>query len=160
MKIRDFIEKAIEGGYNGTSLVKKGCWNGIKTWNHDVLTNEDQLHFMAMLLDPIAWQAVGKVSGWAKSKYRACEMKMPFYHKEMMRGTGAIVGESKDKKQWYVRWDHSKNGKPTKNGGARYPYPKENIVEKSAEMNWLMVWHRMVDHLVEGKTIEDYLKTL
>jgi len=68
MTIKQFIEKAIEGGYGGTSLVKKGCWTGIRTWTHELPDLDDQLHFMAMLLDPLAWQAVGRVEEWSEER--------------------------------------------------------------------------------------------
>ncbi len=47
MTIPEFIEKAIEGDSTG----KAGYWY------HDASTHE-------MLLDPLAWQAVGKVENW------------------------------------------------------------------------------------------------
>lgn len=61
-----FIEDAIKGEYNGTSLVRKGCWTGINTWRHNLGSMNDELHFMAMLLDTLAWQAVGKTRGWTE----------------------------------------------------------------------------------------------
>ena len=56
-----FIEDAVKADYNGTSLVKKGNWTGINTWNHDLKFLDDERHLMAMLLDKDAWIAVGKV---------------------------------------------------------------------------------------------------
>ncbi len=160
MTIKQFIEKAIEGGYYASNRFYKTAGVMPEDAKAEDIINYFDGHTEPFFLDPTAWRAVGKVEGWGDSKYRACEMKMPFYHKELMRGTGAIVGESKDGKQWYVRWDFTRYGKPTKNGGVRSPYPKENIVEKSAEKNWLMVWHRMIDALADGRSLEDYLSSL
>lgn len=81
---QQFIEDAIAGEYNGTPLVKRGSWCGINTWKHALITNDDQLHLMAMLLDPLAWEAVGKTRGWEhQSSY--CRAG---YHKSCSYGTG------------------------------------------------------------------------
>lgn len=156
MTIQQFIERAIRGGWKG---YEDRELHGRQGDTH-LDENYGWMNMRATLLDPEAWEAVGRVEGWGNSKYRACEMKMPFYHREPMRGTGAIVGESKDGKQWYVRWDVNRNGTPTKGAGAKQPYPKKNIVERSAEKNWVMVWHRMIDALAEGKSISEYLESL
>lgn len=131
------IEKAIEGGYGQTEKPYSTNWTG-------------------MALDPIFWQALGKVLGWQTSKYQACEMRMPFYSRETMRDTGVIVGESKDKKQWYIRWDTTTTGKPTKNGGLRQPYPKENIIEISKSENWRLVATRFTDLILADDDTEKF----
>lgn len=51
MTVQTFIERAIEGGWKGVS------WDGM---NLRPGTND----IFSMLLDPFAWQAVGKVEGW------------------------------------------------------------------------------------------------
>lgn len=163
MTIKSFIEKAIEGGWNPKPNYYMPWMNTLSD-NGITLSggegDQERYSINQIILSPSAWQAVGKVEGWETSKYRACEMKMPFYHNEKMRGTGVIVGESRDKKQWYIRWDRGQNGRPTKGQGMRNPYPKENIIEKSKTENWNMVMHRMLDALIAGKTIEEYLATL
>lgn len=55
MTTKDFIEKAIEGGWKerfGDSRWSGGN-NETKVWNKE-----------AILLNPLAWKAVGKVEGW------------------------------------------------------------------------------------------------
>ena len=49
MKIKQFIEKAIEGGWEEPYRCS------------DSFCNTDDAH---LFLDPLAWQAVGKVEGW------------------------------------------------------------------------------------------------
>ena len=63
MTIQTFIEKAIEGGWDGFNRL--GLSNH---WNPDYLGGSlqtaAQFHYAKVLLDPLAWQAVGKVEGW------------------------------------------------------------------------------------------------
>lgn len=51
MTIQTFIEKAIEGG-----------WKPSASWFGDVPVDSDGYH--TVLLNPLAWKAVGKVEGW------------------------------------------------------------------------------------------------
>lgn len=106
------------------------------------------------------WRALGKSLGWATSKYRACEMIKPFYVGETMRGTGVIVGESKDKKQWYVRWDYNKQGRSTMRIGTRNPYPKANILEKSKDLNWQLVAYHFFDLILQEKDPTEWWEEL
>lgn len=56
MDIKEFIEKAIEGG-----------WRPLAQQNHDWRDSEGTFHAThidSVFLNPIAWQAVGKVEGW------------------------------------------------------------------------------------------------
>ena len=61
--VKDFIEKAIEGGW------KKNC-KGWHIWANQVTHtgtngfNEQSLTFEQILLDPKAWKAVGRTEGW------------------------------------------------------------------------------------------------
>lgn len=92
MTIKQFIEKAVEGGYGGyipTNVMS------------EVLIDKCTYIF----LDPLAWQAVGKVEEWLDEVY--CHP----------------IGDF-TKPQWQV------------------------------------IWHLMIDALVEGKTIEQFLATL
>jgi hypothetical protein len=66
MKIQQFIEKAIEGGYR----------EGRTNWQYFDITAEGAVHqedertvipVEKILLDPEAWKAVGKVEGWCDS---------------------------------------------------------------------------------------------
>lgn len=149
--IKDAVEKGGYGSSGAPNYLNKRLMNKVgQNWRGDVVNR--------CLLDPAFWQALGKARGWKDSRFRFCEMKMPFYHNEKMRGNGVIVGESKDEKQWYVRWDNKQNGEKA-HGMTKYPYPKENIIEKSSN-NWQMVWHRLIDHLASGKDIEIFFETL
>lgn len=122
MTIKQFIEKAIEGGWiprdcdvmiknpiaarvegDRIELQAQGSdgWTGLKS---SVLLNGfAEEHSHRILLDPLAWKAVGKVEGWR------------------------IKGE------WETNFGVD---------------------------GWLENMHRMIDALAEGKSIEDYLKTL
>jgi hypothetical protein len=84
MNQKEFIEKAIEGGYKGKTNIGYDCW------------------FNDIILDPKAWEAVGKVEGWK--------------------------GE--------IELDEYEYG------------------------HWTERMHEMIDHLIEGGTIDSYLKTL
>jgi len=58
MTIKQFIEKAIKGGYIGVNPSGKlGHWSGSETPNFEE-------NIKAVLLDPLAWKAVGKIEGW------------------------------------------------------------------------------------------------
>lgn len=54
MTIKDFIERAVEGGWSQTS-VQNDCTK-------------------LLFLDPLAWQAVGKVEGWGRYFCPECKM--------------------------------------------------------------------------------------
>lgn len=47
-----------------------------------------------------------------------CKLKRPYYTGEKAGREGEIVGESKDTKSWWVKWNGIKS---------RYSYPKECI---------------------------------
>lgn len=87
MKIKQFIEKAVEEGY-GWKKWDVGGWGNL----------EKSPHLEAVLLDPKAWEAVGKVEGWH------------------------------DKELWHWSWQNQ--------------------------------MHAMIDALAEGKTLEEFIKTL
>ena len=94
MTTKQFIEKAIEGGYD---------------WNVEIPPYHDQL--CEIILDPKAWEAVGKVEEWHQ------EIGMRTHH--IQKGNG-----------WEVLLD------------------------------WQYHMHAMIDALIEGKTIEEYLETI
>jgi hypothetical protein len=56
MKIQEFIEKAVAGG-----------WNKYAAEWHDALGHGNVQCLAHILLDPLAWQAVGKVEGWSEA---------------------------------------------------------------------------------------------
>lgn len=101
MQIEKFIEKAIEGG--GLDIKNTEFEKHLKQGTVDMRT------FALILLDPLAWKAVGKVEGWSEEK---------FYPFDPVHATGETISEA----QWHFRC--------------------------------------MGNALWEGKTIEEYIKTL
>ena len=90
MKIKDFIEKAIKGGWKGLSLDVKSYENA---------------HY-AMLLDPLAWQAVGKAEGWPQQR----EVSYDSFNnqREEKKVTTTIRGEWQNKMHSMI--DHIASG--------------------------------------------------
>ncbi len=65
MEIKDWIEKAIEGGYDN-AVIKEH----LEDLNQmEVLTTHD---YGWLFLDPKAWEAVGKVESWTGTKCYPC----------------------------------------------------------------------------------------
>lgn len=54
MTIKQFIEASIEGGWKAEN----------NAWVADLNGSATLIHRADILLDPLAWQAVGKVEGW------------------------------------------------------------------------------------------------
>jgi len=105
MTTKQFIEKAIEGGWkpqnpNGPDDNPQIALEAWEELEGNIL-QQTVLH--AIVLDPLAWKAVGKVEGW-KVTYNG-------------------------RKEWVNK-------------------------------QWLQKWHALIDALAEGKSIEEYLKTL
>lgn len=114
MTIQQFIEKAIQGGwrpaYKGCKI--DYCHDGIVV---DTTEGEyENVPNERLLLDPLAWQAVGKVEGWED-----------------------------------VERMHAKGGSPHEEG---YCW--------CTHFTWKKQMHRMIDALVDGKTVEQFLETL
>lgn len=133
MTIKQFIEKAIEGGCDiGVETLSERIHelyceqyekdNGVPYWtggDYSKLREETKEYdrniarFMLggslVFLDPEAWKAVGKVEGWGEEPY-----------------------------------NHSSNSK----------------VFGTYRPRWEYEMHRMIDALADGKTIAEYLATL
>jgi hypothetical protein len=88
-----FIEDAIKGG-----------WQEYKTGNNTIGYYTNTVALYKVLLDPLAWQAVGKTRGWE-----------PYAPYDLTAGEQEYIGE------------------------------------------WLERQHAFIDHLADGKTIEDAL---
>lgn len=73
MKIQTFIEKAIAGGWKGDAF---------PIWH----VNNPH----SMLLDPLAWQAVGKVEGWG-AEIPSYMLGKPVWHTNMSRMIDALA---------------------------------------------------------------------
>lgn len=89
MTIKQFIEKAIEGGWNPSqekmkvrSISDFGIYFQIpkKPEMGELLVRTE-----AVLLDPLAWQAVGEVKGWKRDEFEG-EIKS-FYGTENVQET-------------------------------------------------------------------------
>lgn len=65
MTIQQFIEKAIEGGWKPDNAERES-YSGTHKY----------LFVAGVMLDPLAWQAVGKVEGWDKKKYDSWKFVM------------------------------------------------------------------------------------
>ena len=117
--VKEFKEKAIEGGY-------------------DIPTREDccmdYFYHSAILLDILAWQAVGKVEGWGFHPNGKLEN-----YKSMV-----VIGSS-----GRFHWQECI-------GGIGKSYTKDDFHIPI----WLYKMHRMIDALAEGKTIEEFIETL
>ena len=102
MKIKEFIEKAIEGGW--TNWVPKQSFE-VPNW-------ENKPWVADVFLDPEAWEAVGKVEGW------------------------------KDREELgFIDRD-------------------KTMVGIDPRVEWVEKMHSMIDALIEGKSLEDYIKSL
>lgn len=62
MKIQQFIEKAIEGGWRSDEDIRDG-------WVYDKSGVIDYHLGRDIFLDPLAWKAVGRVEGWKQEYY-------------------------------------------------------------------------------------------
>lgn len=117
MTIQSFIEKAIAGGWPPNNP-KIGS------------AQEAVLRIYEVLLDPLAWQAVGKVEGWQE---RCMDCDSDVVRKETPEYPNLPNGLS-----WCAN---------------RCP-------RKSYMSGWHHKMHLMITALAEGKTIEQYLETL
>ena len=113
----------------------------------------------SFFLDPSFWQSLGKALGWAKQEYptiRRCALsregmewlKSAWSLKK--KTTGRIVGESRDRQNWWVQWDGDK-GKQSYHKSFIYLFP---------DGDWKEKWHRFIDHLADGGTAETFFETL
>lgn len=136
MTIKEFIEKAIEGGwYRGYTLSVAEINGKIE----GVLLDPDGDAMVAkttheILLDPLAWQAVGKVEGWGEAHPSDEEIHTL---KGMVNPLGRLGGYK----------ERMANKMLLK--------PKKEIIS-----GWLYHMHRMIDALAEGKSVEQFLQDL
>lgn len=126
MTTKQFIEKAIEGGWDIDGIDVSDYVleeDGSFFFNIDTKNNDGiRSHLGLILLDPKAWQAVGKVEGW---------------------GIETVYSLPKDTFRLYGVC------------GTRQE-PSVDVVQKT----YIRKMHRMIDALAEGKSVEEYLKTL
>jgi len=94
--------------------------------------NTYQDHLGDFLIDPKFFQCLGKAMGWEGGKIRMCV------------GCGVAL-----------RW----NEQPTMDGKHGGKNGCGSDIEEY-EGQWIIGWHMMIDHLAEGKTIEEFFKNL
>lgn len=160
MKLQEAIQKAIEGGWSGKivapALDKYERLEYREAYDHAA-------HCVA-LLDPIFWQSLGKSLGWGKwtipferfvhewelRHYQADTAKTPVYTCKMACGARKI-GET-------IWWDV---GDDSEEFGEKPRFGWSMTAHKSQKLeSWEEHWHRFIDHLAEGKTIETYFEPL
>lgn len=111
---QQFIEDAIKGGWGILPRINKRP-SSFEIWDDDIdLKYRDNFHsttIQKIILDPLAWQAVGKTRGWDRQEEHT---------------DGKILGD---------RF----NGLRDK---------------------WKKNWHRFIDRLADGKTIEEALQAI
>ena len=132
MQIKQFIEKAIEGGWESKISHGKDFSVGLDGEIFYTNLNENRVRTFGVgeiLLDPKAWEAVGKVEGWG-SGCNICTYPCP--------ATGMTSPSNFSDECKRLKEHLTKNHK--------YPY--------------CVKMHQMIDALVEGKTIEEFIKTL
>lgn len=157
MKLQEAIQKAIEGGY-------KQQPNFLQVAFDRAEMGELSLEFHFLLLDPLFWQSLGKSLGWGKwtipferfvhewelRHYQADTAKTPVYTCKMACGARKI-GET-------IWWDV---GDDSEEFGEKPRFGWSMTAHKSQKLeSWEEHWHRFIDHLAEGKTIETYFEIL
>lgn len=83
MTIKQFIEKAIEGGWRKKEIPRFrglefdfGIGYPLITFERPSRHQVERMPLEVILLDPLAWQAVGKVEGWDTDKCFLCKRKL------------------------------------------------------------------------------------
>lgn len=115
MTIKDFISRAIKGG-----------------WKHHLKS----VYPAEILLDPLAWKAVGKVGGWEDCDEYG-NTKSKYIKSECPRGGKSCTELAK------YHWENNVEGI-----GANLRSGSEYRM------------HCMIDALCEGKSLVDFIKTL
>lgn len=138
MTTKEFIEKAELGGYKLPAKITSVYHNNYRIAFGDVVVPS----INDIFLDPLSWQAVGKVEGWY-------EERMEIYTR--------TEGQSDVDALRYVEDNLGVvSSLPTKESDEPvnyWPYTR-------GKKEWKKEMYRMIDALCEGKTIEEYLSTL
>lgn len=132
MTIEQAIEKAIEGGMKEGERWKLISANRYWVGWFDGNGDEVTISLNTYLLDPLFWQALGKALGWG----RIC---------------GACHGGIQQ-----IVWEHRATDGKTE----RYACGHDTTGCPDIQDEWRYHWHRFIDHLAEGGTIEDFFKDL
>ncbi len=140
MKTQEAIQKMIEGGYRP----KNGFIWGIESGRYIIMDDKGQrignLSITDILLDPESWKCLGseKAMRWGNEIVMIDEVGHP--------------------KEWYYFLRCPVCGEIVT--GELQECPNNCETEKAPIESWLYEWHRLIDTLAEGKSIDDYFKTI
>lgn len=147
MTIQQAIQKAIEGGYvmpEHTLPLGNDSKPDVERYKKAPGKTPTELEIfalhvgygegqraMSVLLDPSFWQSLGKAMGWTPSRM---VNRCPVHGESLYQSTDKFCRECGAKNREVLEWEESRI--------------------------WLDKWKYMIDHLVEGKSIESYFETL
>ena len=130
MTTKQFIEKALQGGYDNLTAMQMR------------FMREGSLHPQLYLLDPKAWQAVGKVEGWGN------------------RIDLAVALDFQARFYWDKLPEKAMESIERKNEENRISYRLHEMTKNLEKQDYRYQMHRMIDALCEGRSIEHFLETL
>lgn len=131
MTIKQFIERAIEGGYTIPpnllgDVIQESVYVDTTGTNPTTMVRPYNIH--GVLLSPEAWQAVGKTEGWKKYVWTS-----------------------------WKGWDDSWITNETDDES--YAPPSANAYCQR-HITFVYHMHRMIDALASGKSLEEFIATL
>jgi hypothetical protein len=115
----------------------EGWWNSEEC--APPVGSRDRFNIERMLLDPSFWQSLGKSMGWEKKTCKFCGCT-----------------ESKG----YIDHDTGEHDAECKGCGANWMDANEFPEKGNVIDTWLHRWHRLIEHLAEGSTIESYFEEI
>ena len=146
MTIEQAIKKAVKEGYNH--------------FLHDDKTPIGQC-ISDILLDPQFWQALGKTMKWGEKDDIAPNRFSNWGKKgrknELEIGEWVLLGPTIEGKIMSI--EKGIANIRTEGLGKQY-IPIEVLKRLNPIQEWLYYWHQFIDHLAEGKTIEQFFGQL
>lgn len=154
MTIKQFIEKAIEGGWkaqNDLFRIEKFVYEPEDEHSGELVSlfgdlcrfsgpaGAWRMPVSSILLDPEAWRAVGKVGGWGKELAIGDEVQV---------GPTMLFGCITSAEPDIVRVQVA--------GVGLQRVPRETV----KDCEWKRNMHRMIEALAEGKDAEQFIETL
>lgn len=121
MTIEQAIEKAIEGGYERTK--------------RNYTPELGRFHVCEIVLDPLFWQALGKVLNWGRQNSTSSFSPNGTWNNEEIELMGYRLLDG------------------VCSCCTGYETPDDVPA-------WQVYWHKLIDHLADGGTIESYFETL
>lgn len=132
MTIEEVIKKAVEGGWK--PKMDEKFKKKFEVEHDNVIfyskVNVRRYPLDSIFIDPKFWQALGKYMGWEPQSFLMC---------------GNADCPNQDKSKEFKCCSECGCGFETYYNG---------------KLDWKQYWHKFIDHLAEGKTAEDYFKTL